>query len=231
MMAIISSANVACGFHAGDPVVIKETLRAAKSAEVSVGAHPSYPDLQGFGRRPMHMADHEVEAMVAYQIGALMGLARTEDSSVTHVKPHGALNNMAAIDDKLADAVARGIAAVDENLILLAPAGSSLSAAGRRSRLQVAEEIFADRAYADDGQLVSRKLPGAMIHDPEKSVEQVLRFIDAQGIVTQNGNLIPTPIHSICVHGDTPESLAIATAIRRELEANGIKVAPLPELF
>ncbi len=230
LMRIVTSANVACGFHAGDPVVMRRTLRLARDNGVRVGAHPSFPDLQGFGRRPMRMAPAEVEAMVCYQIGALLGLARAEGMTVDHVKPHGALGNMAAADPDLAEAVAGAVRAVDPDLVLLSPAASALSAAGRRHGLRVGEEIFADRAYGDDGQLLPRALDGAMIHDPDASLAQVLRFLEAGGLVTRGGAHIPTAIHSVCVHGDTPRSLAIAGAVRDGLERHGLRVAALREV-
>ena len=229
LLDLVGSANVACGFHAGDPLVMRQTVRAARERGVSIGAHPSFPDLQGFGRRRMDIPAAELSAMLIYQIGALQALAAVEGHAVSHVKPHGALNNMACADAQLADVVARAVAAVSRDLILLAPAHSQLALAGTRAGLRVGLEVFADRAYQDDGQLVPRSQPGAMIHGAEASLAHVLRMLDAGGLVSQNGKVLSTAIHSICVHGDGPEAIASAQHIRDGLKSVGYTPGTLPE--
>lgn len=231
LLQVVRSANIACGFHAGDPLVMRHTVRTALAAGVSLGAHPAYPDLQGFGRRAMKMAPAEIEAMMIYQIGALLGMAAAEGGRVTHVKPHGALNNQACEDAALADAVARAVRAVDRELILLAPARSALYAAGERSGLRVAGEIFADRAYTDAGMLMPRGQPGAVIGDHDQLVAHVLRMLEAGGVVAQSGKVLPAQMDSICVHGDTLGAVDSARHLRTALEAAGWTLVGLPELM
>lgn len=231
LLQVVRSANVACGFHAGDPLVMRHTVRTAQAAGVSLGAHPAYPDLQGFGRRPMKLAPAELEAMVIYQVGALMGMAAAEGGRVTHVKPHGALNNQACEDAVLADAVARAVRAVDRELILLAPVLSELHRAGERAGLQVAGEIFADRAYTDQGMLAPRSQPGAVLHDHDEVVAHVLRMLDAGGLVSQSGKVLPARMESICVHGDNLGAVESARHLREALEARGWSVLTLPEVL
>ena len=229
LLGIVNSANIACGFHAGDPLVMRKTVRTALAAGVGLGAHPAYPDLQGFGRRAMQMAPAELEAAVIYQVGALAGMAAAEGGRLRHVKPHGALNNQACEDAALADTVARAVRAVDRDLILLAPALSELLAAGQRAGLQVAAEVFADRAYTDAGTLVPRSQPGAVLHDVDAVVAHVQRLLDAGGIVSQSGKRLPTAMHSICVHGDTPGAVANALRVRQALQAAGWRLVGLPQ--
>ncbi len=231
LLRVVCSANVACGFHAGDPLVMRNTVRTAIAAGVGIGAHPAYPDLQGFGRRPMKMAPAELEAALIYQIGALAGMAAAEGGQLTHVKPHGALNNQACEDAALADTVARAVRAADRELILLAPALSKLCAAGERAGLRVAAEIFADRAYADDATLVPRSQPGAVIHDAAASVAHVRRMLEAGGIVAQSGKVLRTAMHSVCVHGDTPGAVDSARELRAALEAASWQLVGLPEVL
>jgi UPF0271 protein len=227
LLAVVGAASIACGFHAGDPVVMRRAVRAAHAAGVDIGAHPGFPDLQGFGRREMAISAEEATALTIYQTGAMLGVARAEGAQVVHVKPHGALNNMACRDDALADALAAGVAAVDTGLILLAPATSALYRAGLRAGLATAAEIFADRAYQPNGELVPRSQPGALIHDPADSVAQILRFMRAGGIVAPGGQMLPTPIHSVCVHGDGPNAARIAAAVRDGLAAEGVELVGL----
>lgn len=229
MLRVVGSANLACGFHGGDPLVMRQTLQLAKQFGVSVGAHPSYPDLQGFGRRRMAMAPDELEAAILYQIAALDGMARAEGLRVSHVKPHGALNNAACADRSLADTVVRAIRAYDPALILLAPALSELCAAGHAAGLAVVEEVFADRAYLDDGQLVPRSRADAMIHGAEASYAHVRRMLDEGAIVSVNGKRLPCRIGSVCVHGDGAEAVATARYLRQHLEADGRSLVALPE--
>lgn len=230
MLQIVGSANLACGFHGGDPLVMRDTLRLARANRVSAGAHPSYPDLQGFGRRPMRMAPAELEAALLYQIAALDGMGRCENWPITHVKPHGALNNAACVDRDIAETVARAVVAYDRDLILLAPALSRLAAAGRDVGLRVVEEVFADRAYQDDGQLVPRGSPGAMVHGAEASLRHVVRMLEEGAVVSLGGKRLPTAIGSICVHGDGPDAVHTARHLRRELTAMGFELVALPLL-
>ncbi len=230
LLQSVGSANVACGFHAGDPLVMRNTLRLAKAAGVSVGAHPSFPDLQGFGRRRMQLDAAELEALLLYQIAALDGMARTEGLRVGHVKVHGALNNMACADLALARTVAGAVKAYDPALILLAPALSCLCTAGREAGLAVFEEIFADRAYLDDGQLVPRSRADAMIHGAARSLSHVEAMLEEQALISVSGKRLPTAIGSICVHGDGPEAVATAAYLRAELERKGYQLRPLGAL-
>ncbi len=231
MLGIVGSANVACGFHGGDWLVMRNTVLEAKKNGVSIGAHPSYPDLQGFGRRPMDITGVEAEALLAYQVGALQGIANLAGYQVTHVKPHGAINNKACVDRGLADALARGSAGAGRDLIFLAPTGSALVAAGQAAGLKVAEEVFADRNYDDDGNLVKRGHPQAMVHDPEESLRNVLRMVKEQVLVSINGKRIPAKVDSICVHGDGPSAVAMAQHLRAGLKAAGVQLVTLPEML
>ena len=231
LLGVVNSANIACGFHAGDPLVMRNTVRTALAAGVGLGAHPAYPDLQGFGRRPMTLAPAELEAVILYQIGALAGMAAAEGGRLSHVKPHGALNNQACEDAALADVVARAVRDFDRELVLLAPALSELQAAGQRAGLAVAAEIFADRAYTDAGTLVPRSRPGAVLHDADAVVAHVLRMLQAGGIVAASGKLLPTAMHSICVHGDTPGAVDNARRLRAALKAAGWQMAGLNEVI
>jgi len=231
MLGIVNSANVACGYHAGDPSVMLKTVALARDNGVSVGAHPGYPDLQGFGRRRMDVPLDELEAMVIYQIGALDACARAHGMRVTHVKPHGALSNIACAERKVADAIARAVKRLDSDLILLAPAASQMVLAGRALDLPIVEEVFADRAYLDDGNLVPRSLPGAMIHGAEASLAHVMRMVEEQALVSITGKRIPVNPQSICVHGDNAEAVATAKALREGLEKAGYTMATIPEVL
>lgn len=231
LLGIVGSANVACGFHGGDPLVMTETVQLAREAGVSLGAHPSFPDLQGFGRREMVLSPRELAAAVTYQVGALMGIAQAQGLRVTHVKPHGAMNNMACEDAAMAATIAAAVKAIDPQLILMAPALSRLAAAGRDSGLRVADEVFADRTYTDEGHLVHRYVPGAVLHDSADCLAHVLRMLERGGIVTLSGKLLPCSFHSICVHGDSAHAVATAAAVRDGLLAAGHRLATLPELM
>lgn len=226
MLAIVTSANVACGFHAGDPDVMAETFARARAQGVSVGAHPGYPDLQGFGRRRIAMSERQIENMVAYQIGSAQAVATLAGHRLTHVKAHGALANLAAAERPIAEAVARAIRAVDRDLVHLAIALSEQVAAGERVGLRVVAEVFADRGYGDDGQLVPRGRPGAMIDDPEEAAERALRMVEDAAVVTVTGRRLPTPVDSICVHGDGAHAVAAARALRARLTAANVTLAP-----
>ena len=231
MLRIVNSANVACGYHAGDPPVMLKTVALARDNGVSVGAHPGFPDLQGFGRRRMDIPADELEAMLICQIGALDACARAQGLRVTHVKPHGALSNIAL---RRPEGGGRGGAGPcngsTPTLILLAPAASQMVLAGRERGLPVVEEIFADRAYLDDGNLVPRSQPGAMVHGAEASLAHVMRMVEEQALVSINGNRIPVEPQSICVHGDNAEAVATAQALRDGLTRAGYLLATIPDL-
>jgi UPF0271 protein len=230
MLRIVNSANVACGFHAGDPLVMFNTAALARDNGVSIGAHPGFPDLQGFGRRRMDIALPELEAMLTCQIGALDACARAQGARVTHVKPHGALSNIACAERNVAEAIARAVQRLDPALILLAPAASQLIAAGRAQGLPVVEEIFADRAYLDDGNLVPRSQPEAMIHGADASLRHVMRMVEESALISINGKRIAVNPQSICVHGDNADAVATAQAIRDGLLKAGFRLATIPEL-
>ena len=231
LLRIVGSANVACGFHGGDPLVMAQTVALARQAGVSIGAHPSFPDLQGFGRRVMRLSNDELAAVVTYQVGALMGMALSQGLRVTHVKPHGAMSNLACEDAAMAATIAQAVKAVDAGLILLAPALSQLALAGRAAGLRVADEVFADRAYTDEGNLVPRSQPGAVLSSSADCLAHVLRMLDHGGIVCASGKVLPTPFHSICVHGDNAHAVATAAAVRDGLRAAGHELCTLPALM
>lgn len=230
LLEIVTSANVACGFHAGDPRIMRETVRMALAQGVSVGAHPSFPDLQGFGRRVMQMSVKDLEATVLYQVGALQAMAVAEGGRVTHVKPHGALSNVACADASVAEAIVRAVHSLDRDMILLAPAHSEMARAAEVAGLPVRYEVFADRAYQDDGQLMPRSRPGAVLHEAEACVQHVLGMLQAQGIVTATGQCLPTRIDSICVHGDGRQAVDSAKRVRAALEAAGYALTALDRL-
>lgn len=230
MLKIVGSANVACGFHGGDANVMDRVVAGAKAEGVSIGAHPGFNDLWGFGRRRITMAPREVEAMIAYQIGALQAMAAMHGMKVTHMKPHGALNNMASEDKDLAEAIVRATKLVDPAIILLATTGSELMKAGMTLDVPTASEVFADRTYDAKGNLTSRKRDDAMIRDPEQAVEHVLHMVETGKVRSTDGVDVPVIVHSICIHGDEPTGPAVAGAVRAALEANGIDVVTLPEV-
>jgi UPF0271 protein len=231
MLQLVDSANVACGFHAGDPLVMRQTVATALRHGVSIGAHPSFPDLQGFGRRRIDMAPAELEAMVVYQIGALQGIAAAEGHRVTHVKPHGALNNLACENLELARCIARAVRAAGAELMLLAPALSALVTAGREAGLVVVEEIFADRQYTDEGHLVPRAHAQAMVHGAQASVRHVMAILDGDALVSIHGKRLPCAAGSICVHGDNAKAVATAQALRTALQAAGYVPSSLPAMM
>ena len=230
MLAIVSSANVACGFHAGDPQSILGTLREAAARGVAVGAHVSYPDRVGFGRRRMDVAPGELTADVIYQIGALRGLAAAAGTSVRYVKPHGALYNTIAADAAQADAVIAAIRAVDPTLILMGLAGAPVLGRARAAGLRVVAEAFADRAYTASGALVSRREPGAVLHDPELVAARMLRLATEGTIEAADGSVLRLEAQSICVHGDSPAAVAMARSIRARFEAEGVAIRPFAEV-
>jgi len=227
LMRSITSANVAAGFHAGDPSVLRQTIRIAKKHGVAVGAHPGFPDLVGFGRRELTVSPNEAEDFVLYQIAAVAGVAAAEGISLQHVKPHGALFNMAVHDAQLAAAIARAVASFDKRLVLFGLPGSEILKAGREAGLRVAAEVFADRAYEPDGTLASRKKPGTVIHDPDTVVARAVRMITQKDVVAIDGSVVPLEADTMCVHGDTPGSDDLAARIRAGLEKAGVQVRSL----
>ena len=230
MLDIVTSANIACGFHAGDPIVMHRTIAAARDRGVSVGAHPGFLDLWGFGRRPIQgESPSDIEKVVVYQVGAAIAVAAAAGWRVTHVKTHGSMGNMAMVDPDLADAVATAVRAVDRDLILVVMPGLALETAAIRRGLAVAREIYADRTYDDDGNLTSRKKEGAVIHDVAAAAARVLRMIEEQAVTTVSGRKLPVRIDSVCVHGDKPEAVAMARAVRGILEAAGVELRPFVE--
>jgi UPF0271 protein len=226
MLDVVTSANVACGFHAGDPAGILRTLKAAAAKNVTIGAHVAYPDKVGFGRRNMDVASDELTADVIYQIGALQGLAKAAGTSVRYVKPHGALYNTIAHDRRQALAVIEAIRAIDSNLILVALAGSSLIELARNEGLQCVAEAFADRAYTPQGTLVSRREPGAVLHDPKLVAQRMLRLVEDGCLEAIDGSLTKIQADSICVHGDSPAAVEMARELRRVLEQAHMSLQP-----
>jgi UPF0271 protein len=222
VMPLITSANIACGFHASDPQLMARTVHLAAQHGVAIGAHPSYPDLVGFGRRAMELTAEEVESDVTYQVGALWAFCRAEGVALHHVKAHGALYNKAAIDLATARAIATAIRKVDSALIMVCLSNSAMVAAAAESGIPYVEEAFADRAYTRDGKLVPRSQKGAVLHDPATIAERVERMVRQQLVVAEDGSTVPLHPETICVHGDTPGSYEMLTAIRRRLEASGI---------
>ena len=227
MLAIATSANVACGFHAGDPDIMRSTVRLAKARGVSIGAHPGYHDLHGFGRRPVPgLTAAEIENLVAYQIGALQAVAALEGHRVTHVKAHGALSNVGCVDDMTARAIAAAIKAVDRDLVFVVLPNTALARAGGALSLRIANEVFADRAYDDDAALVSRSQPGAVLHDPALIAQRVVRMVQDRAVISVSGKTIKVAVDTVCIHGDTRGAIDIARSVRAALEAEGITLAP-----
>ncbi len=227
LMKSMTSVNVAAGFHAGDPSVLRDTIRLAKASGVAVGAHPGFPDLVGFGRRELRLTPRDAEDCVLYQVAAVAGVAAAENARLQHVKPHGALYNMAARDAALAAAIARAVVAFDRSLILFGPPDSELLKAGHAAGLRVAAEGFADRAYEPDASLASRQKPGSLIDDPEVVVARAVRMASDRTVVALDGSVLRVAIDTMCVHGDTPGSDQLAARLRAGLEAAGITVRAL----
>jgi UPF0271 protein len=224
VMPSITSANVACGFHGGDPSVMRRTVRLAKAAGVGVGAHPGFPDLVGFGRREMRVSPNEVEDGLLYQIGALAAVAHAEGVRIRHVKAHGALYNMAVRDTALADAIARATAAFDPTLIMFALPSTALYEAGRAAGLRVAAEGFADRAYEPDGTLTPRTISGAVIHEPTAVVARARRIVTDGVVLTRDGREVALRVDTLCVHGDTPGAADLTRRLRAALTDAGVDV-------
>jgi UPF0271 protein len=222
----VSSANIACGFHAGDPVTMRGVVSTALAKGVKVGAHPGFQDLVGFGRRRMQVVPEEAYAIVVYQVGALAGFAAAAGGRLHHVKAHGALYNMAARDRALADAIAQAVHDVDPGLVMFGLAGSEMIGAARRLGLRCAAEVFGDRTYQEDGSLSPRNLPGAMIEDAEVAAAQVSRMATEGVVRSTSGKDVRVQADTLCIHGDQPGALAFVKRIRQELAAAGIEVSP-----
>ena len=226
VMPFVTSINVACGFHASDPANILHTVKLAKKYEVAVGAHPSFPDLVGFGRRNMGASPAEIAADTIYQIGALWGFCKAEGVKLQHVKPHGALYNMAAGDINIAGAIAGAIKAVNPDLVMVCLGKSAMVEAARRAEIKFVEEAFADRAYTNEGTLVPRSKPGAVIHDITEVADRVLAMVKNQKIQSIDGVSVPILAQTVCVHGDTPGAVEMIKLIRKRLEQDGVAFEP-----
>jgi 5-oxoprolinase (ATP-hydrolysing) subunit A len=230
VLPFVSSANIACGFHAGNPTVMRSTVQLARHHRVAVGAHPGFQDLEGFGRREVQIGTAELENLVAYQIGALAAVAATEGVRLSHVKPHGALYNMAARDAVMAEAIARAVCAVDASLVLFGLSGSELIAAGERAGLRVASEVFADRGYWPDGSLAPRGTPGAVMTEVPEVVRRAVGMARGHTVTCVDGSIFSVRADTICIHGDTPGAASLARAVREALRQAAIDVrAPRPE--
>lgn len=230
LMEIISSANVACGYHAGDPVIMNKTARLALARGVDLGAHVGFPDLLGFGRRQMQVDPAELAQYVLYQLGALAGIASVVGHRITHMSFHGALGNMAAADYALAEPLVEAVAAFDRKLIISVSTNTQIERAAHKFGLKVATTFLADRAYTDDGDLVSRKLPGAVIKEPEAVLQRVKRLLDDGVITSITGKKLPIKVQSILLHGDTPGAVENARAIRQEIESGNGRIVPVSRL-
>lgn len=227
VMPYVTSVNIACGFHAGNLEVMRRTVRLARSHGLAIGAHPGFLDAEGFGRRAMALPAAEIETLVAYQVGALAGVAALEGARLAHVKPHGALYNLAAQDASLAGAIARAVAAVDRRLLLVGLAGSPLPEAAREIGLPAAEEAFADRAYGPNGMLMPRDVPGAVIHDEQQVVARAIRLAREGCVRSVDGRDVHVHIETLCLHGDTPGADRLARLVREGLKGAGVRVAPV----
>ena len=230
VIPLISSCNIACGYHASDPLVMQKTVAMTAQAGIGIGAHPGFPDLMGFGRRNMTVSPAEAAAYITYQLGALYAFAKSAGVPLQHVKPHGALYNMAGKDYKLALAIAKAVQAFDPSLILMGLAGSESVKAAQDIGLPVAREVFADRAYMPDGSLVPRSREGAVIHDEEVAISRVVRMVKEHKVTAIDGTEIEIVPDSICVHGDNEKALTFVTQIRSALAAEGVEIAPLSEV-
>ncbi len=230
LLNIVNSASVACGYHAGDEETMNKVIKISKKNAVSIGAHPSFNDPENFGRKRINLNSSEITKLIIDQYKILQKIAQDYDENVTHIKPHGALNNMACEDFDLANTIAKAINSIDKNIIFLVPTGSKMEIAGRKLDMKIACEIFADRNYEDDGNLVSRSKNHALITDPEIAKKHVLRMFKNQSINCYSGKQIPCKIDSVCIHGDNESSLATAKLIRKNLIDSGLKLKPLNKM-
>jgi 5-oxoprolinase (ATP-hydrolysing) subunit A len=226
LLALVTSANIACGFHAGDADTMRQSIEAARARNVAVGAHPSLFDRENFGRKELPVKPDEVFDVVVYQLGICQAIAEAAGVRPNHVKPHGALYNMAVRDEPLADAIVRATASVDKGLILFAPQNTALSRAGEKHGLQIAHEVFADRNYLRNGQLVSRTRADALLHDPAEAAPRVLRMLREGKVRSVDGGDVDVRAETICLHGDNPEAVEFARALRARLEKEGVMVRP-----
>lgn len=227
LLGIVTSANIACGFHAGDPDHMARTMAIAAQNGVNIGCHPGFADLRGFGRRRMHLPEAELRNLIQYQLGAALGLAKGAGTKVRHLKLHGALSNMASEDGELARRAYDAALAIDPDLVVMVLSQTAQEEAARALGCAWAGEIFADRAYNDDATLVDRSLPGAVLHQAEPAAERILKMLREGAIITESGKRIEAQIDTICMHGDTPEAVAMSGAVRHLLEAEGVTIAPL----
>ena len=227
LLEIVNSANVACGFHAGDDKSMSQVIQISKKNGVSIGAHPSFNDPENFGRQRMNLSSSEVRKLIIDQYEILQKIAENYGDKVTHIKPHGALNNMACEDIELATTLAKAINEISKDLIYLVPTGSKMEEAAKKLNMKIACEIFADRNYEDDGNLVSRKKPHALITNPQEAKKHVLNMVKNQSLNCHSGKQIPCEIDSVCIHGDNESSLATAKSIKNNLLENGLKLKPL----
>ena len=227
LLDIVNSANVACGYHAGDDQSMNQVIEISKKNNVSIGAHPSFNDPENFGRKRMNLPSLEIRKLIIDQYAILQNIASKHGEKVTHIKPHGALNNMACEDIELATTIAKAVYEIDKNLIYLVPTGSKMELAAKKLDMNIACEIFADRNYEDDGNLVSRSKPHALITDPEEAKKHVLSMVKNQAINCHSGKQIPCEIDSVCIHGDNESSLATAKSIKENLIENGLKLKSL----
>ena len=230
LLKIVNSANIACGYHAGDEETMKQIIQISKKNKVSIGAHPSFNDKENFGRNRMNLSDNEIEKLIVEQYQILQKIASEYDERVTHIKPHGALNNMACEDMNLAMILAKTIYNLDKDLIYLIPTGSKMEVAAKKFNMKIACEIFADRNYEDDGNLVSRKNKNALITDPNQAKQHVLLMVKNQSLNCLSGKQIPCEINSVCIHGDNKSSLETAKIIKKNLQASGLELKALTEL-
>jgi len=230
LLEIVNSANVACGYHAGDEETMNQVIMISKKNGVSIGAHPSFNDPENFGRERMNLTTQEIEKLILDQYNILQEIASKHNENVTHIKPHGALNNMACEDLDLATTLAKTIKAINKDLIYLVPTGSKMQEAAKKLDMKFACEIFADRNYEDDGNLVSRKKPHALIIDPEQAKKHVLKMVQTQSLNCHSGKQIPCEIDSVCIHGDNLSSLATARSIKENLVDNGLELKTLKNM-
>ena len=230
LLGIVNSANVACGYHAGDEKTMDQVIKISKDNNVSIGAHPSFNDPENFGRKRMNLSSSEIKKLIIDQYEILQRIAFNHNENVTHIKPHGALNNMACEDLELATTIAKAVNEIDKDMIYLVPTGSKMEIAARKLGMKIACEIFADRNYEDDGNLVSRSKPNALITDPEQAKKHVLSMVKNQAINCHSGKQIPCEIDSICIHGDNSSSLATAKSIKNNLLENGLDLKPLNKM-
>ncbi len=230
IIPLVSSVNVACGFHAGDPCVMQKTIALAKDSQIAIGAHPGYPDMLGFGRRNLDITPIEAKNYILYQLGALFAFAKAYSVQIQHIKPHGAMYNKAALDFNLAQAICEAVALFDERIIFLGLAHSVMLQAAEHMGLRIAHEVFADRAYNDDGTLVARREQGAVITDSQQAIQQILEILMQQKVTTITGKKIPIRADSICVHGDNHKALEFVKQIRKSLSQNHIHIVPMREI-